>query len=135
MSRLRTLLVDDNPEFLDAAAEIVRGVPALDLCGVARSGIEALSAVGRLAPDLVLLDVRLGDVNGFLIGSAIRAAMPECRVLMMSLHDGPAYRSRSREIGAAGFLPKSELGAGLPAAAAALAAAPPIPGNSGRNTS
>lgn len=108
MSRLRTLVVDDNPDFLETAAALVREDPGCDLCGVARSGAEALRLVWRQMPDLVLLDVQLGDMSGFLVASAVRAALPDCRVLMMSLDDEPAYRNRSSEIGAGGFLVKSE---------------------------
>lgn len=108
MSRLRTLVVDDNSDFLDTAATLVREHPSCDLCGVARSGAEALQLVWQQMPDLVLLDVQLGDMSGFLVASAVLAALPECRVLMMSLDDEPAYRNRSREIGAGGFLAKSE---------------------------
>jgi len=121
MPRLRTLIVDDHPAFLDAAAAFVRGDANCELCGVARSGAQALDLVGRLAPDLVLLDVYLGDLNGFVVAAAIRAALPTCRVLMMSLNDFPAYRSRSREIGAAGFIAKAELFRDFPGICAALA--------------
>lgn len=124
MTRLRTLIVDDNAEFLDAAAAIVRDDPSCDLCGTARSGTEALALTGRQSPDLVLLDVHLGDLSGFLVAGALRAVLPGCRVLMMSLHDLPAYRSRSGEIGAVGFLAKSEFFNRFTAAAAALRAHP-----------
>lgn len=123
MHRLRTVIVDDNPEFLEAAAEIVRGDPSCELCGTAETGMEALALAGRQAPDLMLLDVHLDDLSGFMVADAIRAALPECRVLMMSLHDLPAYRDRSSEIGAVGFLAKSEFFTRLPEFAAALAAA------------
>lgn len=108
MNRLRTLVVDDNPEFLETAAELVRDNALCDLCGVAHSGFQALGLVARQAPDLVLLDVQLGDLNGFTVASAIRSVMPECRVVMMSLHDDSEYRSHSIEIGALGFIAKSE---------------------------
>lgn len=127
MSRLRTLIVDDHPAFLDAAAAIVREDANCELCGVAHSGMEALDFARRQAPDLVLLDVNLGDLNGFMVGSAIRAALPECRVLMMSLHEDAAYRERSREIGAAGFLAKSEFFDRFSVTAAALATSAPRP--------
>lgn len=122
MLRLRTLIVDDNPEFLAAAVAIVRGDDHCELCGIARSGAEALALAGRLSPDLVLIDVKLGDMSGFLVATAIRAALPECRVLMMSLQDVSAYRRRSREIGAVAFLDKSDFFLRLPAIVAALAA-------------
>ena len=127
MPRLRTLIVDDHPGFLDAAATLVRADESCELCGVASSGAQALDLVGRLAPDLVLLDVYLGDLNGFVVAVAIRAATPKCHVLMMSLNDFPAYRSRSREIGAAGFIAKADFFARLPEITAALAARPVVP--------
>lgn len=129
MFRLRTLVVDDNPEFLNAAAAIVGEDAHCDLCGVAQSGMEALDFVRRQAPDLVLIDVHLGDLSGFVVAATIQAAMPECRVLMMSLHDLSVYRSRSLEIGAAGFLAKSEFFSHLPDITAALASRPAAAGD------
>jgi len=125
MFRLRTLIVDDSDEFLAAAAAIVREDENCELCGVARSGGEALELAWRQMPDLILLDVNLGDMSGFLAASALRAALPGCRVLMMSLHDSPTYRSRSREIGAVAFLAKSELFDRFAATAEALRLPPP----------
>lgn len=121
MPKLRTLIADDNPAFLEAAAAIVRGDANCELCGVARSGAQTLELAGRLGPDVVLLDVHLGDLSGFVVAAAIRAAMPECRVLMMSLYDSPAYRIRSDQVGARAFLLKPDLFTAFSATVAGLA--------------
>ena len=71
------LVVDDNPQNLQLVAGLLNDALACDLC-FASSGADALEVMGSIAPDLILLDVNMPEMNGFEVCSAIRAT-PEWR--------------------------------------------------------
>ena len=66
------LVVDDNPQNLQLVAGLLNDALACDLC-FASSGADALEVMGSIAPDLILLDVNMPEMNGFEVCSAIRA--------------------------------------------------------------
>lgn len=107
---MRCLLVDDNGAFIETACLLLAG-EGLVVAGTASSIAEALRQASALRPDVVLVDVALGDENGFelarrLTGSGTEAGRD---------HDLDPRRSRLRDLvadcRAAGFLPKDELSA------------------------
>lgn len=110
---MRVLLVDDNPQFASAAARFLSLVGRLDVVGHARSGREALEQVDRLKPDLVLMDVVMPDMDGLEATRRLKRAHASLRIVVLTLHDGPEYRSRAKEVGADGFVSKGELGTAL----------------------
>jgi DNA-binding NarL/FixJ family response regulator len=69
----------------------------------------ALVALGRCAPDAVLLDVCLGDENGFDVARALKRARPQVAVLLVSADEGHDCPERVRDCGALGFVPKPRL--------------------------
>ncbi len=114
MRPIRVLLVDDSPEFRDAAAAFLARDPRVLVVGQAGDGQEGLRLVQELVPDLVLMDLAMPVLNGLVATRRIKALEGAPSVIIASLHDGPEYRSSSREAGADGFLSKSELIEGLP---------------------
>ncbi|MGO2659603.1 response regulator [Mycetocola reblochoni] len=64
MAERRVLVVDDDPDVAELHARRVAAVEGFRLVGVAHTGVDAVRAVGELAPDLVLLDVHLPDISG-----------------------------------------------------------------------
>jgi DNA-binding NarL/FixJ family response regulator len=105
---LRCLIVDDNPSFLDAA-RILLGREGVDVAGVASTSAEALRRAEELAPDLVLVDVVLGDESGFNIARRLGAV--GAIVVLISTHDQADIEDLLEGSAAVGFLPKSELSA------------------------
>jgi two-component system LytT family response regulator len=63
--RVRVLLVDDEPLARETLRLLMRRDEAIDVVGECRSGLEAVEAIGRLAPDLVFLDVQMPELDGF----------------------------------------------------------------------
>jgi CheY-like chemotaxis protein len=106
----RVLIVDDSAPFRRAARELLerRGYVVV---GEAGSWAEAIEAVQRLAPDAVLLDIRLPDGCGFELSAALTQARPELAVLLVSADEPPALDTRVEAAGAQGFVPKSCLAA------------------------
>jgi len=106
--RRRVVVVDDQPRFRDAARMLLerRGYAVV---GEAGCGASALEAVERLSPEAVLLDVRLGDDDGFEVCGALTRAHPEVAVLLASDSDYALFEDLVRASGASGFVPKSQL--------------------------
>lgn len=105
---IRVLLTDDHPAFLPLIEEELAALRRLEVVGYARSGQEALEQVERLQPDLVLLDITMPDMNGLEVARRIKAQAHPAVVVLVSLHDTPAYRAASASI-ADGFVAKDAL--------------------------
>jgi two-component system nitrate/nitrite response regulator NarL len=105
--RIRILLADDHPLFLEGLARAVheRGDP-LELMATARTGAEVLDALRHLRPEIAVLDVRMGDLGGAEIVSAVRREQLATRILLLSayLEDDLVYETLAD--GASGYLSK-----------------------------
>jgi CheY-like chemotaxis protein len=78
------LVVDDSTAFRQAAANVVRAAEGFRVVGEAASGEEAIQAAGSLAPDLVLMDVRMPRVDGAAAARSIAAARPSTVIVLLS---------------------------------------------------
>lgn len=105
---VRCLIVDDNDHFLEASQGLLER-QGLHVVGTARSANECLERARALAPDLVLLDVDLGEENGFDVCRRLHASGVVANVVFISTHHDPEYAELSAETPAAGYLPKSLL--------------------------
>ena len=108
MARPRLLIVDDHADFRVSARTLLE-LEGFDVVGLAEDGEDALDAVERLGPDVVLLDVQLPDMDGFDVARALAAREDAPRIVLISSRDRSAYASQLREAPVSGFLGKSEL--------------------------
>jgi two-component system, NarL family, invasion response regulator UvrY len=83
------LTVDDQPVFLRAARDLISATPGFEHVGQATSGSEALELAATLSPDLVLLDVRMPDMDGLETARRLHAVNPEAVVVLVSMGDVP----------------------------------------------
>ena len=104
----RVLVVDDEPAFRDAARRLLerRGYPVVAEAGCAAS---ALDAVERFAPEAVLLDVRLGDDDGFDVCRRLTRTRPWLAVLLASTGEYEQCHELVASSGARGFVSKRKL--------------------------
>jgi len=106
--KLNVLLVDDNPQFLKAARDVVAALPCVARIECANSGTEALAQLGELHPDLVLTDIMMPDMSGFVLMRKLREGDAPPRVIAVTLHEGPEYRAAARHSGAEELICKRE---------------------------
>jgi CheY-like chemotaxis protein len=113
--RKTVLIVDDHEDFRLSASALLEA-EGFAVVGAVADGVEALTAVDRLRPDVVLLDVQLPDLDGFAIAERLSQAPDPPRVVLISSRDAAVYGRRVRDAPARGFLPKAKLsGASLAA--------------------
>jgi DNA-binding NarL/FixJ family response regulator len=106
----RVLLVDDNQDFLESAANFLASDPEIEIVGRASSGRCALEQVPVLKPDLVVMDLTMPEMNGLEATRRLKSQPDGPRVIILTLHDNPEYRAAAQEVQADGFVAKSELG-------------------------
>jgi DNA-binding NarL/FixJ family response regulator len=102
------LLVDDNDDFLDGLSAWLAHDPRLEIVGRAHSGPDAILAVPRLQPNLVLMDVSMPDMNGFEATRQIKSNPNAPLVVLIAFHDSRAARLEAWAAGADGFVAKAE---------------------------
>ncbi len=108
MKKLRILIVDDHPFFRSGLVQWLNHQERVTSCGEAGSAAEARSAVAELQPDVVLMDLRLGDGDGLNLIRELSSEYPQMRFLALSQFDEDLYAHRAMQAGARGYLMKSE---------------------------
>jgi DNA-binding NarL/FixJ family response regulator len=114
MTPVRTLLVDDNRDCLAALMSLLETYDELEVVGVASTGRQALEQNAALRPDLVLMDIRMPEMDGLEAARRLKATADPPRVILMTVHALPEYRDAALAAGADGFLLKSHGGQDLP---------------------
>lgn len=84
---LRTLVVDDEPLALDRMQHICRSLAAIEVVGTAQDGAAALAAIKQLAPDLLLLDMTMPELDGLAVARALVDAARPPVVIFVTAHD------------------------------------------------
>jgi two-component system response regulator DevR len=106
MKALRILLVDDHEVVRLGLATLLEDTPGVSVVGEAGSGREALMACGRLAPDLVILDIRLPDQPGVDVCRQIVQRWPYIKVIMLTSYANDDLIAEAILAGAAGYVLK-----------------------------
>jgi DNA-binding NarL/FixJ family response regulator len=102
----RLLLADDHDLLRTGMRGLLMGEPDIEVIGEASNGREAFELCRRLKPDLVMMDVRMPEMDGLTATRAIKQECPEISVLMVTMHDNPDYLLEALEAGAAGYVLK-----------------------------
>ena len=107
-AKRRVLIVDDHPIFRAGLTGLVNLEGELTVCGEANDAAQAMQAVEKLHPDLVLLDMSLPGKGGLELLKDIRAIAPQTPVLIISMHDETLYAERVIKAGGRGYIMKQE---------------------------
>ena len=104
---IRVLSIDDHPLFREGIAAIINSQSDMVLVGAAANGHEGIDAFRALKPDVVLLDLRLPDLGGIDVLSAIRAEFSSARMIILTTFERDVEIQRALKAGAQGYLLKS----------------------------
>lgn len=121
MTGVRVVLADDHALVRSGLRALLETMPGVEVVGEAGSGREALQIMAELAPDVVLMDITMPDMNGLTATERIRRDHPKAAVLVVSMHGDPALVAGAMRAGASGYLIKNAGRAELAAAVMALA--------------
>jgi DNA-binding NarL/FixJ family response regulator len=108
-SDVRVLVVDDSAPFRVATRAVLRRVPGFTLVGEAASGEEALKQVGELAPDLVLMDIKMPGMDGVEAAARIAESAPLTVVFLCSTYNLADLPATVGSGGVAAYVHKEEL--------------------------
>ena len=106
--KARLLLVDDHPIVRQGLALMLASEQDIEVCGQAKDVHEALEMVGRLDPDLVVVDLSLSGLSGLDLVKETKVRHPALPVLVLSMHDEIVQAERALRAGARGYVMKQE---------------------------
>ncbi len=104
----KVFIVEDHPVFRQGLKQMVNSEQGLTVCGEAGDAETGFSAIKRLEPDLVLVDITLPGESGLDLIRRVRTALPSTKMLVVSMHDEALYANRVLRAGASGYIMKQE---------------------------
>ena len=116
----RILLADDHEVVRRGLCAILQDKTEWEVCGEAKDGIDAVEKAKRLKPDAVIIDIGMPNLNGLDATRQIVDALPQTKVLVLTLYESDDMIQQVLNAGARGFLLKSDAGRNLVAAVEAL---------------
>jgi DNA-binding NarL/FixJ family response regulator len=99
-------MADDHPIVLAGLKALVETDPRLRIVGEARDGRTAQRLAATLRPDVVVLDISMPEMNGPEVARALLAEQPDCRILVLTVHEDRATPRQLLDLGVAGYLLK-----------------------------
>jgi DNA-binding NarL/FixJ family response regulator len=122
---VRVLVVDDQQLIRDGIASLLGIQAGITVVGTASDGAQAVEQALALAPDVILMDVRMPGTDGVLGAAQVRRKLPACQVIMLTTFDDEDYVVDALRAGAAGYLlkdlPATELASAVRMAHAGVA--------------
>jgi DNA-binding NarL/FixJ family response regulator len=107
-ARARVLVADDHPFLRDGVKQHFNQQPDLEVCGEASNIHQVSEKVEALSPDLLLLDLQLGNGDVLELIKSLRTRFPRLRVVVFSAHTEALFAERSLRAGAHGYVGKNE---------------------------
>jgi len=106
-ARLRTIVIDDSPSFLEVICELLEREDVIDIIARGCDGMEAIEMTAKWNPDLVLMDVDMPQLDGLNAALIISTRFPSTRIILMSVDDSPQLRADCVACGGTSFVNKS----------------------------
>jgi two-component system NarL family response regulator len=106
MTPIKVLVVDDHPMVADGIRAILETYDDIEVVGTLANGQEVIDNAAQLAPDVILLDLNMPQVNGLSATEILLETNPDMRVLILSMHDTPEYINSALSHGAMGYVLK-----------------------------
>jgi DNA-binding NarL/FixJ family response regulator len=102
----RLVVVDDHDLAREGLKDMLLDEPDIEVVGEASNGRESLLVCSRLRPDMLLMDVRMPEMDGLAATREVKKRHPEISVLMVTMHENPDYLLEALKAGAAGYVLK-----------------------------
>ncbi len=104
--KIKVLLADDQAILADGIKSVLSSCPEIEVVGIASDGFEAVTLTGKLKPDVVLMDIRMPNMNGVIATQEIKRKHPDTKVLVLTTFDDSDYILNAINNGASGYLLK-----------------------------
>lgn len=104
--KIKILLADDQPILADGLMSVLSACGDFEVVGIASNGVEAVKKTQELRPDVVLMDIRMPEMNGVVATREVKCVRPETKVLVLTTFDDTEYILGAINNGASGYLLK-----------------------------
>lgn len=111
--KIKVLLADDQSILADGIKSVLSSCDEFEIVGIAHDGFEALELVEKTLPDVVLMDIRMPNMNGVIATQEVKRRHPETKVLILTTFDDSDYILNAINNGASGYLLKDTSAAAL----------------------
>ena len=111
--KIKVLIADDQAELAKELKSVLETDEGLEVVGIALDGFEAFECMSVLAPDVVLMDIRMPNMNGVVATQRIKSEYPHVKVLILTTFDDSDYILNAINYGASGYLLKDISGSAL----------------------
>jgi DNA-binding NarL/FixJ family response regulator len=103
----RVYLIDDHPVVRQGLARAIAQEPGMTVVGQSATAVEAMEEIGRIAPDVVLVDLNLPDRDGIDLILGLRAKLKEAKLMVLSCYDDEMHVAEALRAGAQGYVVKT----------------------------
>jgi two-component system response regulator NreC len=107
MAKIRVLLVDDHMVVRIGLKALIESEPDMEVVGEAGNGLEAIEQAHALCPDVIVMDISMPELDGLEATRRIRAELPACHILILTVHAQERYLFPVLKAGGAGYVLKS----------------------------
>jgi DNA-binding NarL/FixJ family response regulator len=106
--RTRVIIADDHAVVRRGVRALLEPLQDFEICGEAENGVQAVALAEELRPDIAILDVSMPEMNGLDAAKQIRERWPAVEILLLTLHASEELARRAFELGARGYVLKSD---------------------------
>lgn len=114
MGKIRVLLADDHPAVIERVREILG--QDFEIVGTADNGRDAVAAVLRLNPDILVIDISMPILNGLQAANQLGAKRQQTKIVFLTVHTNKAFVAAALSAGAYGYVAKADMATDLVAA-------------------
>jgi len=104
----RVVIVDDVEWVREMLADLLNDTPGVEVCGSASDGVEAVSTILRLRPDIVLMDLKMPRMDGITAAAEVLAVWPEAKIVINSAYGDTSLVEQANDVGVVGYVTKDQ---------------------------